>query len=208
MFLSLIESFLRNISGAPGFFLRRLYYSKRLGKCGKKLIISEGVYFDQPHLIEIGDYVWIDRNAIFIAGKIQPSPSVKIQGSYTESLAGKIVVGSKCHFGIGTIVQGHGGIFIGDHFTSSAYCKLYSYSNDPFLCKEGTIQLTGTPPQPSILHQITIGDNVWLGLNTSCLGGSIGHDTFVKPNTIISGDVEPNSILSGYPAKTTRSRFS
>lgn len=195
MIYSLIEGLIRHVSGRLGIFLRRVYYNIRLGRCGKKILISEGVYFDNPKDIEIGDYVWIDRNVILIAGKIGNKSDIRTPDTYDVNKEGKIVIGSYSHLGIGTIIQGHGGILIGENFTSSAYCKIYTLSNDPFLTLEGTIPKQTGYSAPGIINQIIIGQNVWLGLSVSVLCGTIGSDTFIKPNAVINGNVEENSIV-------------
>jgi acetyltransferase-like isoleucine patch superfamily enzyme len=208
MFFSLIESCIRNVSGKTGILLRRAYYSGRLGKCGKKLIISEGVYFDHPRSIELGDYVWIDRNAILIAGRLSDHDQMKMPSNYDDSITGRIVVGSFSHVGIGTVLQGHGGIIIGENFTSSAYSKIYSVSNDPKQTFEGTLrESTGKTPA-AFLNQIIIEKNVWLGLNVSVLGGKIGRDTFVKANSVITSDIPDNSIVEGSTGVRIQERFS
>lgn len=204
MIFALIEGLIRNISGSLGIFIRRGYYSFRLGKCGKKLVISEGVFFDKPKCIEIGDKVWIDRNSILIAGK--NSVKHQIYGPYSENLAGRILIGSNVHIGIGTILQGHGGIKIGDYFTSSANCKIYSLSNDPLKCIKGTI-VDDDYSAPSILGQVVVEDNVWLGLNVSVLGTQIGNNSFIKPNSVVTKPIAPNSIAEGAPAIKIKPRF-
>lgn len=206
MFWSFIESCIRNISGRPGIWIRRVYYSMRLGKCGNKLMISQGVYLDNPKNIFLGDNVWIDRNVILIAGKIHGEDTIKRSGDFDDQLEGKISIGSDSHIGIGTVMQGHGGIRIGNAFTSSAYCTIYSVSNDPYHCRYGTMP-NAKEKAYAFANQIIIGDNVWLGLHVSVVKGHVGSDVFVRSHSIVSCDLPDNAIVSGDPASKTKNRF-
>ncbi|MFN7014362.1 MAG: hypothetical protein ACK4ON_08860, partial [Bacteroidia bacterium] len=127
-----IEFFIRNLPGIIGRKTRYLYYKIRLGSCGKNVIIDTGVYFQSPKDIYIGDNVWIDKNVIFIAGKLNHLTHENTLGLdlIDKDKLGKIIIGSNSHLGINTIIQGHGGVVILNNFTSSAHCKIYTLSND------------------------------------------------------------------------------
>jgi acetyltransferase-like isoleucine patch superfamily enzyme len=206
VFFSLIEGLIRNISGSIGVIIRRIYYKFRLGKCGSNVVISENVYFDNPRDIQIGNGVWIDRNAILIAGKISNRTKVTIYGEFDQHLEGKIIIGSRVHIGINTVIQGHGGVQIGDYFTSSPFSKIYSLSNDVIKCHSGTVDAKDYIAA-CILSQVVIGSNVWLGLNASVLGASIGSNSFVKPNSVVTEGIEENCVAEGSPAIRIKSRF-
>jgi hypothetical protein len=83
---------------------------------------SEKYFCRQPGLI--------DKNCIFIAGKSwrirQNNPGINRFGCIRRNHQ----AGSFSHIGIGTVIQGHGGVQAGDYFTSSAGCRIYSFSND------------------------------------------------------------------------------
>jgi hypothetical protein len=49
---------------------------------------------------------------------------------------------------------------------------------------------------------VEIGNNVWLGMRTLILKGvKIGNDSIVAAGSIVTTDIENNSIVSGIPAK-------
>jgi acetyltransferase-like isoleucine patch superfamily enzyme len=202
--LHLIEDVLRNFSGGLGRKLRYAYYKYRLGSCGKNVQIDEGVYFVNPKYIKLEDNIWIDKNVILIAGKggdIQKTKTINLDGAPLE---GEIIIGRFSHIGISTIIQGHGGIQIGEYFTSSSGCKIYTLSNDPQKCRQGTY---GTKEIYYILSPVIIENNVWLGLNVTVIGGYIAKDTFISPNSVVFGTIPANSFASGNPAKFIKSRF-
>ena len=190
----LIETFLRGIEGRIGRYLRYGYYKMRLKQCGRGVVIDSGVHIIQPSMIELGDRVWIDRNAILIAGKIETQEKNfrTIQNPYFKGQSGEIHIGSYSHIGIGTIIQGHGGVFMDHYCTTSAGCKIYSFSNDPERSRKGTMIDTAY-----IVHPVMVEENVWLGLNTIVLGHHIGKNSFVKPNSVIYKDVSADTIYDG-----------
>jgi acetyltransferase-like isoleucine patch superfamily enzyme len=203
----MIGDMIRNISGPLGIRLRRLYYKRLLKSAGNNLVIETGVFFQSPASISFGDHVWIDKNSILIAGKLSEKKRLKrINQGISGVEEGQIQIGSNVHLGIGTIIQGHGAVDIKDYFTSSAGCKIYSFSNDYRNCRSGTIELGENPPA-YILGPVSIGRNVWLGLNVSVISTDIGDDTFIMPHSVVSRPVGKNSVAMGSPAIRTRDRF-
>lgn len=56
---------------------------------------------------------------------------------------------------------------------------------------------------------VTIGDNVWIGLNAIILKGvNIGRGAIVASGAVVSKDVPPNSIVAGNPAKVIKEDIS
>ena len=136
---SLWEDLIRPLSGPVGVRLRRAWYSARAQACGARLTIEPGAHLIGVEHMSFGDDCWIDRNVVLIAGPMAASAKVSRRGS-ADVPAGRLTLGSRCHLGIGAIIQAHGGVEIGDDFTTSAGCKLYSVSNDVRGCRGGTIR--------------------------------------------------------------------
>src|SRR5580765_8142397 len=101
----LLEDLIRNISGPAGIRLRRFYYKRRLGGAGWGLVIDKGVSFESQKNIFVGNRVWIDKNCVFIAGKIMED-AAKITRVSTGTVVseGIIRLGSFSHIGIGTVI--------------------------------------------------------------------------------------------------------
>lgn len=52
---------------------------------------------------------------------------------------------------------------------------------------------------------ISIGDNVWLGMNTVVLKGvTIGNNTIIGANSVVTKDIPDNVIAAGNPCKVIR----
>jgi acetyltransferase-like isoleucine patch superfamily enzyme len=201
-----LEDGIRNISGPLGMRLRRFYYKRRLGAAGWGLVIDTGVHFESPKNIFIGNQVWVDRNCIFIAGKIAPGAAKIIRLSTTGDSEGLIRIGSHSHIGIGTILQGHGGVSIGDYFTSSAGCRIYSFSNDYRDSSYGTMSTTSSN-QAYIMGGVLFGNNVWIGLGVSVISAEIGDNSFVLPHSVVYQALGNNVVAGGNPAVRTKNRF-
>lgn len=209
-FLSAISSsislFIIYLPGPLGMKIRYFYYKKKFKKCGKNVRIDVGVIIEKPEWISIGDNVWIDKYCILIAGPITISDDkIKYRTNSKFLLKkGELYIGSNSHIGILTVIQAHGGVHIDDYFTSSTGCKIYSLSNDITRCRFGTFS---DKESFYVLSPIVIGKNVWLGLNVIVLGGTIGDNSFVAPNSIVLYDIPENSFASGNPASKIKDRF-
>lgn len=56
---------------------------------------------------------------------------------------------------------------------------------------------------------IVIGNDVWIGLNSTILDGiSIGNGAVIAAGSVVTKNVEPYSIVGGNPAKLIKYRFS
>jgi len=205
-FINLFESLIRNQSGDLGRKIRRFYYKKRLGSCGKNLLIDEGVIIQGAKNIFFGDNIWIDKYCVLIAGKVeleQEKVRHKKNKNYHHQ-EGELHIASNAHIAPFGLIQAHGGLSIGENLTASANCKIYSLSNDVAKCREGT-QFNDNIYY--VKSSISIGKNVWLGLNTIVLAGNIAKDCFISPNSVLVKDIEENSFASGNPAKRIKKRF-
>ncbi len=204
LLLSLAEDTIRWISGPLGVALRRSYYSKRLKSCGRGLVVSPGVSLEGAEWISLGDHVWLDRQVTLIAG---PPPQGGIVNRQPGSIPeGEISIGSHSHLGIGTVIQGHGGVEAGAYFTTSAGVKIYSFSNDPRRCRAGTLR-TGTSAPYYVSAPVVLGDNVWLGLNVAAIGARIGADSFARPGAVVTSSFPANSLIDGNPGQRIGDRF-
>ena len=166
-------------------------------------MISEGVFFDNPSNISLGEDVWLDKHCIFITGKLDRKNCKRPKELLNE---GEISIGNNAHIGIRSVLQAHGGISIGNYFTSGADSKLYTLSNDVYLSQKGTHNLN-KDELFYILHPIVIGSNVWMGMQSMVIGGAIGDNVFLKANSISTNNIQSNSISGGTSASHIKNRF-
>lgn len=66
-----------------------------------------------------------------------------------------------------------------------------------------------TDGMPFSKGDITIGSDVWIGLDSIILSGvTIGHGAIITAGSVVTRDVNPYTIVGGTPAKAVATRFS
>jgi len=208
LFLKLIETLIRNISGKLGVIIRREYYSRRFAECGENVRIYEGVIINGAEHMHLGSNIAIDKYCILMAGKVEvANEDEQIQYKKNENYKfkiGEFHLGSNVRIAPYSLIQAHGGVSIGDNFMASSGCKIYSFSNDVSQCNAETFS---NKTIHHILSPIHICDNVWLGLNAIVLSGTIHKNSFIAPNSVVLKSIEENSFAVGNPAKKIKNRL-
>lgn len=216
---ALIEWAIRGIPGGTGQRIRLAYYRGRLGRCGRNVRIDEYVVFHNPRNIELGDHVWIMSGAVLTA----PSGSEADVESNKTILAadagaatvdrGRLQIGSEVQVGHFNILNGTGGLAIGDCVTLSANVAIYSATHldrdpsDPSV-RVGANGMVRSRPVFSRHRPVSIGEGAWLGLGVSVVCASVGRDAFVQSASVVTQDVPDNAVVAGAPATYKRDRFS
>lgn len=221
MFLELcysaIELLITWIPGGIGRRLRYTHFKRRLKYLGNGVVIDVGVRIINPQHVSIGDNTWIDNYVIILAGapigdrRVYRRPNPAFQ--YEE---GQVVIGKNCHIANFCILQGHGGISIGDNSGVASGSLLYSMSHhykDPLDPANGTIfkfsPLAPHCEQSLILSPIVMADNTALGLHSIVLPGTTIHEgSWVGVNSVVSKTIPAYCIASGNPAVVKKARFS
>lgn len=65
------------------------------------------------------------------------------------------------------------------------------------------------PELPSeLVAGVTIGDDVWIAANVTLIDGArVGDGSVVAAGAVVTGDIPPNSIAAGIPARVIRARM-
>ena len=197
----LIEGWLRWVGGPVGVRLRRAWYRSRFKSCGARVTIDLGVIIEGAEYISAGDDVWIDKQVILIAGPNGPTPA----DQPADIPHGEIQIGAASHICPGVIIQGHGGVKIDGHCTIGAGTMIYSQSNSIHDTYEGRVPHDEYVP-PKVESPISLGRNVWCGLGVKILGGSVGDDVFIKPNSVVLRDVPSNIVVELASTQTKERR--
>ncbi|GAA0880916.1 acyltransferase [Algoriphagus jejuensis] len=114
---------------------------------------------------------------------------------YDSSLVlGNVQVGKSCWIGPFTVLDGSGGLSIGDHCTISAGVHIYSHDN--------VIQTLSSGRFPIDRNPTTIGRNVYIAPNVVIAKGvNIGDCCVVGVGSFVNKSFDSNKILVGQPAK-------
>lgn len=120
-------------------------------------------------------------------------------GISTYSKNAQIIIGNNCGFS-GTIIGATDKILIGNNILAGANVTITDFDWHPFeSSKRHTERKSRSAP-------VVIEDNVWLGLNSLVLKGvTIGTNTIVGANAVVTSSLPANVIAAGNPAKVIRS---
>jgi len=95
-----------------------------------------------------------------------------------------------------------GKITVGNYVLIAPYVSIYTNTHTH---EDGPTPFIKQVPEPA--KEVVLEDNVWLGRNVVVLPGiTIGSGSIVGANSVVTKDIEPNSIVGGVPAKLIRKR--
>lgn len=130
----------------------------------------------------IGDHVQIATNCALFS---RESPSV-----------GVVTIGNNTHIGDNTIIDVTDDVSIGDTVAIGPNCVIYSH--DHGYESDATAAWKG----PLITHPVMIEDNAWIGSGVTILPGvTIGKRAVLAAGSVVTKDVEANSVYGGIPAR-------
>ena len=147
----------------------------------------------------IGDGVLIKDNVVIEGTEVHIGDYTVI-GENTE-----LVAKSPCRIGMSSwigrdcVIDATGKLVIGNGVAVAAGCQLWTHM------KFGdTLQGCRWEWQ----RELIIGDDVWIGCNSTVLRGvSIGTGAVIGANSVVTKSVPPYAIYAGIPAKLIKMRF-
>lgn len=164
---------------------RKLTISLQYPTCtiGKGTYVANGVEFKATD----GGSISIGRNCQIQAGAVLVAKS------------GRLVIGDNSFVGWGTIICANEQLLIGDDCLIAEHVTIRDQNH-------GTnIELGSFRLQRQLTAPITINSNVWIGAKSTILSGvSIGRNSVVAANAVVTKDVVESSIVGGVPAKLLR----
>lgn len=107
-----------------------------------------------------------------------------------------VKVGDYANLGESLRLNGRGGVTLGDHVLMGPDVIIYSGTH--------TFSRTDIPiqRQPMRYAPVVIGNDVWLGARVIVLPGvTIGDGCVIGANSVVTGDLPPNAIAAGAPAR-------
>ncbi len=114
---------------------------------------------------------------------------------------GKINIGKESYIGINNILDHSQNIEIGDyvHIAGSSTC-LWTHSTAQ-ACLD-SVPIKNLQKETVISAPIIIENNVYIGGNCTIYPGvRIQHHSIISPNSVVTKDVPPNTMMGGVPAK-------
>jgi len=112
---------------------------------------------------------------------------------------GTIEIGDGVFINYGSIIHAHQRVRIGSNVMIGNYC----------IVADTEIPGIGEPPGHPYMdpRPVEIGDGAWLAARVTVLPGArIGAGAAIAAGSIVAGEIPPNSVAGGIPARVLRQR--
>ncbi len=169
--------------------------------------ISEDSFLTFPKSIHLGENVLIMSGARLIcAGMppyLQPAGTIEIgtdsiirEGAILQTYGGVIRIGQNCTINPYCMIQGNGGVHIGDNSLIASHVCIYS-ANHRFSDASNPIRAQG-----ETCLGVRIGSDVWIGGGAIILDGvNIGDGAVIAAGAVVTQDVEAKAVIAGVPGR-------
>ncbi len=115
---------------------------------------------------------------------------VAIQRRVRIRARGGIVIGANCNINSGVLLDGGGGLEIGDFVNISPEVLLLTTEHDP-----------QSPSFQGRSRAVRIGSRVWIASRAIVLpGATVGDGALIGAGAVVRGEVQPWRIVAGNPA--------
>lgn len=171
----------------------------------KKMVTLEGTgqEFVRQTYVNLKD--GSDRNDIIIGDHAM------ITGILISQNHGKIKLGAYTFLRECSVIGSVKSVTIGDYTSIADYVVIMDNNNHPVNPQDRLIKSSTNKSSPyrywrhSIAAPILIGRNVWIGsFSRICKGVTIGDNSIVASNSVVTKDVPPNTIVAGNPARVVK----
>ena len=114
-------------------------------------------------------------------------------------IIGNVKVGKKCWIGPNVVLDGSGGLEIGNYCSISAGSQIYSHD---------TVQWSTSMGKEQVERKKTkIGDGVYIGPNCIItMGVTIGHKAVIGASSFVNSNVGANQRAFGVPARIEKEK--
>lgn len=201
--LILLERFVQLFRGE----LNRPFFKKSRGI----LFLGRGVTIKHKRIISLGKTITIGDNVeinalskkgIFIGNNVTilRNSIIECTGNI-KNLGEGLIIGDHVGISQNCFIQVRGEVKIGNNVILGPYVKIFSENHNH---QELDIPIVR---QGETRMPVTIEDNVWLGANSTILGGvTIGEGSIIAAGAVVNKNIPPFSIAAGIPAKVIKSR--
>lgn len=186
-------------------------------KLGKRIIFSKDFIIGEKcnigndvtigRFVKLGDNISIGKSAFIENIEVDNNSTIERNVICTGFGRGKIKIGQNCYIGINNVLDWSDDITIGN-FVHIAGPSSGLWTHSSALMCLNSIPLAQKSEKFRPTSPILIEDNVYIGGNCTIYPGiSIGHHSIIAPNSAITKNVPPFTMVGGVPArfiKTTK----
>ncbi len=200
------------VPGAAGMVLRKVFWPRLFGSCGRGCMFGAGIVVRHPGRIRIG------RNVIISEGCV-------LDGRHGEA-EDAIVLGDNVILSNNVMLScKNGTIRIGDNVGLNAQAIVQSTSDCPVeigndcVIGQGCLVIGGGSYNMERLDipircqgiradgGVRLEEDVWLGGNVTVLGGvTMGRSSIAAAGAVLTRSVGPRTVSMGVPARVVRER--
>lgn len=213
LYTFIVILFFKNFPGSIGIKLRYVFYKPLFYSCGTNIKIGCGVIIHNFDQIILGSNIRIDDYTIINVGDIKNNrivyfkkPNLKNESKIKLNIKDFVHINQFC------MISSFNYLEINKYCTFSSGVKVYSVSHHYRDIKSKETITYSNNLDKSIDNRtclfatsIILQENVFVSINTIILGGTIGKNSFIYPNSVIFNDIKENSIFKN--GKTIGNRF-
>lgn len=200
------------IPGTVGLLLRKIFWPRLFGSCGKGVLFSSNVIVRHPHRIHLGNNVIISERCILDARTETSEKVITIGDNVILSndvaltcKGGSLEIGNDVGIGTQTVIQStyNCPILIGKDTMLGPRCYLVAGGSYNTSRTDIPMRQQGVRPEKGII----INNDVWIGANVTILSGiHIGHGSIIGAGSVVTKNIEKLNIVAGNPAKLLKVR--
>lgn len=200
------------IPGALGLFLRKVFWFRLFGSCGKGVAFAANIILRHPHRIHLGDRVVISEGCILDARDDESNHVIALGDDVILSnnvmiscKNGSVNIGARTGINAQTIIQStnHCPVSIGGDIIIGPRCYIVGGGSYNINRLDIPMWQQGIKDDGGII----IEDDVWLGANVTVLGGvTMGTGSVAAAGAVVTKSIPARAVWGGVPAKILKMR--
>jgi len=205
-------TWLGKVPGALGILLRKLFWPRLFGSCGKGVMFADDIVLRHPRRIHLGERVIVSEGAVLDARHDEEDRVLVLGDDVMLSINvmiscknGCVDIGANTGLSAHTIIHATNDcpVSVGRDVIVGPQCYIAGGGNYHFDRTDIPIREQGIENDGGV----AIEDDVWLGAKTTVLGGvTVGSGSITGAGAVVTRDVPSRSICAGVPARVVRER--
>jgi len=200
------------IPGAAGLLLRKAFWPRLFGTCGKGVVFAANIILRHPKQIHLGNRVVISEGCILDARNektdevITMADDVILSNNVMISCKnGTVKIGAHSGISAQTIIHSTQGnpVYVGSDAIIGPQCYIVGGGNYHTDRLDVPMWLQGIKYDGGV----RLEDDVWLGANVTVLGGAtMESGSIAAAGAVVNKNIPARAICGGLPAKILKMR--